>query len=136
MPAMNILIVDDDADIREAVADALGYAGHEVELAGNGREALDWLEAVPVGARLPDLILLDLMMPVMDGRAFIRELKQRHRLAGIRILVFTANDDAEDVAAVLNAVGYLQKPLRMNDLLGIVHQAALRPPPVSYQPPR
>jgi DNA-binding response OmpR family regulator len=132
---MNILIVDDDADIREAVADALTYAGHEVEMAGNGREALDWLEAVPVGGRLPGLILLDLMMPVMDGRAFIRELQKLNRLAAIPILLFTAHDDGKDIASVLNAVGYLQKPLRMNDLLGVVDQAAMKAP-VSCHPPR
>jgi two-component system, chemotaxis family, chemotaxis protein CheY len=120
----NILIVDDDSDIREAVADALVHEGHQVQMAANGREALDWLKGVPLSQPLPGLILLDLMMPILDGRGFLRELRKLNRLALIPVFVFSAHDDAIDVAAALKTAGFLRKPLRMDDLLGVVQTAA------------
>jgi DNA-binding response OmpR family regulator len=122
----NILIVDDDADIREAVADALVYDGHRVQMAANGREALDRLKQVPLREPLPDLILLDLMMPILDGRGFLRELRSLNRLAFIPVLLFSAHEDARDVAAALKTAGYVKKPLRMDDLLGLVRTSATR----------
>src|SRR5215471_4078459 len=65
-----VLIVDDDEDIRESVASILRVEGYDVDVACHGKEALDRL----VTAAPPSLILLDLMMPVMDGRTFLQEL--------------------------------------------------------------
>ena len=83
-----VLIVDDDFDVCEVYADALVEIGFEVAIARNGRDALGLLERSPM---LPALILVDLMMPVMDGRALIAALRARPALAVIPIVVMTAN---------------------------------------------
>jgi CheY-like chemotaxis protein len=83
-----VMIVDDDFDVCEVYADALVEIGLEVAIARNGRDALALLERQPVR---PALILVDLMMPVMDGRALIAALRARPSLAVIPIVVMTAN---------------------------------------------
>lgn len=124
MPPSCILVVDDDSDIREAVAEALAQEGHAVETAANGREAMDLLSAVAAREQLPDLILLDLRMPVLDGAGFMQELHERERLAAIPVFVLSAEDDVREVAGALCAAGYVRKPMRMKDVLGVV-QASL-----------
>jgi DNA-binding response OmpR family regulator len=68
-------------------------------------------------------------MPVLDGRGFIREVRARSRLAGIPIFVFSAHENAEDLATVLNVAGYLKKPLRMEDLLAVIQTVVSPAPP-------
>src|SRR5687768_14141295 len=85
--ALKILLVDDDADIREALEELLVDAGHSIITAGNGRQALDVLAREP----LPALILLDMMMPVMDGYEFLLEQRKDERLASIPVAVLTAS---------------------------------------------
>jgi len=81
-----ILVVDDDEDLRESFAGVLEDAGYEAASAGNGREALDFLRSSPP----PCLVLLDLMMPVMDGLSFITEKEADSELANIPVVVITA----------------------------------------------
>ncbi|NVJ02779.1 response regulator [Myxococcus sp. SDU36] len=109
-----VLVVDDDADIREAVQDILSFEGYAVAQAANGQEALALLSG-PHALR-PCLILLDLMMPVMDGEEFVGRLQQEQRLAELPIILVTASGRAQlpGVRAIL------KKPFDMDVLLSAV----------------
>jgi len=113
----HLLIIEDDEDIRETLVDVLEDHGYEVNSASNGLEGLEALSASP---RLPCLILLDLMMPRMDGAAFRQEQRQREELAGIPVVVISAYRDAEERAATLEAAAFLPKPIDMHQLLHTV----------------
>lgn len=123
MKAPTILVVDDDPDIRSVVSAALAEEGFEVASASNGQEALRLLRGR--GPR-PDLILLDMMMPVMDGHAFCAEQQKAPDLASIRVLLFSAY--ALPIATIreLHVAGVLHKPLRLAELLDEVEQAISR----------
>jgi CheY-like chemotaxis protein len=108
----HILVVEDDADIRESIVEVLEDAGYRVSSAGDGRQALEVLEAA---SEKPRLILLDLMMPVMNGFQFRQEQLARDELAAIPVLVITA--DANAKASSLKAAGLLQKPVKIQPLL-------------------
>ena len=83
-----ILVVDDALLFREPIAASLRLAGHDVACADNGRNALDLLESVR-----PDLVVLDLGMPVMDGPTFLRELRARPDFGHTPVLVVSAGSD-------------------------------------------
>ena len=102
-----ILVVDDDADNRRIIELTMIKAGYAVVLAVNGREALEAAER-----ELPDLILLDLSMPVLSGWEAVKLLKADERLKGIPVLAFTAHAMAGDERKVMDAGfdGYLSKP--------------------------
>lgn len=89
MPPLAVLVVEDDPDIREVISAVLQVEGYAVSAASNGAEALARLEDAPV-----DLLLTDLMMPVMDGWSLVRAAKLRPDLARMRVLVITAQHDA------------------------------------------
>ena len=107
-----ILLVEDDVDISTAVFELLRSEGYAVEVACNGLEALSRLDA----GLVPCLILLDLMMPVMSGCEFLRQLDQR-RSTQPPVYLFTAY--AEDTRH-LNAQGIVHKPVDIEDLLRLV----------------
>ena len=117
-----VLIVDDDDDLRETVADLLVSAGYRVNTADNGQSALEWLDHA---LALPDLILLDLMMPVMDGWAFGEAKRRRPRLANIPVIVFSANADIADSVNAVGAVAILAKPLHARALLDEISRQLL-----------
>src|SRR5690242_18258082 len=98
-PGKSILVVEDDPLTREALAMVLGEAGCRVACAADGREALGLLRAGPK----PDLILLDLSLPVLDGRQFRREQLQDPALAGIPVVVVSAAADLSQEAKALGA---------------------------------
>ena len=109
----SILIVDDDQEINDIIGMILEGHGYRVRSAENGREAL-----ASVKESTPDLVLLDLMMPVMSGWEF-RERQQRHpELAAIPVVVMTATPSLE--AAAIEAADLLLKPVRPSDLLATV----------------
>jgi CheY-like chemotaxis protein len=110
----SILIVDDDADVRESVGDALEEEGYRVASAANGKEALRLLQDDKLR---PDVILLDIMMPEMDGWAFRAEQRKDPELDSIPVLVFTAYGAPKEIAQQLQAAGFLRKPLRLDELL-------------------
>src|SRR2546422_7873308 len=111
-----ILVVDDDPDILQTLALCLSTEGYRVQMASNGREALDLL-----AKERPAIILLDLMMPVMDGWQFVAELEKR----GLRkapLLILSADRAVQGHAAKLRAEAHLAKPFDLDELLGKVHQ--------------
>ena len=88
-----ILIIDDDADFRDAVKTLLVHEGFDVTTATDGADALGQLEAGP----LPDLILLDLLMPGVDGREFLARRRKHGDLAQVPVLVMSADENRRDV---------------------------------------
>jgi DNA-binding response OmpR family regulator len=112
-----VLIVEDDEDIRESLIEFLDDEGYEAKGAGNGRDALALLAGV--GAR-PCLIILDLMMPVMDGRAFREEQLRRPDVSGIPVVVISAYKDLDVHLEGLGVANCLAKPLDLGALLGVV----------------
>jgi CheY-like chemotaxis protein len=108
-----ILLVEDDRSLRDALADVLAHEGFEVAEAANGREALDQL-----AASQPDLIVLDLVMPVMDGWAFRDELRKVPALASIPTVVLSASYPPDDASLrSLGAEAVLSKPIGMDRLI-------------------
>jgi CheY-like chemotaxis protein len=124
-----ILVVDDDADIRDAMSLVLDHSGYRTVTAANGEEALAALAADRSGpSESPiDLILLDMMMPIMDGWRFRDSQRAVPEIAGIPVVVLTGDGRAKDKAAALGAAGYLKKPLDLDELLAIV-KAHVVPP--------
>ena len=111
-----ILIVEDDAIAREAMALALTIAGYRVATARDGREALDYLHRHgPVC-----LILLDLLMPGMDGAEFRREQRQDPALKAIPVILLSAADQVQAETAALGAQGFVHKPVEPVSLLATV----------------
>ncbi len=115
-----ILVVDDNHDLRELVREILEFEGYVVVTASNGKEALERLG----GADLPSLILLDLMMPTMNGWEFRAEQLKDLRLASIPLVVLTGDGNASEKARVLRATSYIMKPVHLDSLLAIVQGAA------------
>jgi CheY-like chemotaxis protein len=109
-----VVVIDDDRDIREEVGAALSEMGYSVLCFANGEEALRHLRTDPSAA----LILLDLMMPVMDGWTFHEEAGDDHRLAGIPVIVMSASRHRAPPASA----AILHKPVRRHALLAIVEQ--------------
>lgn len=108
-----ILIVDDEFEIRETLSEALTMCGFEVETASNGEEALTLLKR----AVKPALILLDLMMPIMDGREFINAKEKNPELSEIPVVVISADGRLEAKLAGLKTDGHLKKPINLDKLL-------------------
>jgi CheY-like chemotaxis protein len=108
------LVVDDDDDVRETIRDALEMSGYPVVTAENGKDALDKLSMM----KRPGLILLDLMMPIMDGLEFLAAGLASRVLEGIPVVVITAYDHLAIKAADATAV--VRKPLDLNVLLSWV----------------
>ena len=108
-----VLVVDDDPDVRASIAEALEEEDIGVHVAQDGREALAMLRQQ--GIR-PSVILLDMMMPEMDGWAFRAEQLKEPALAGIPVLIFSAYSLPDDADVQLAAAGYLKKPLTLVDL--------------------
>ena len=108
-----VLVVEDDADFREALVSALEHAGYEVIAAVNGAAALQLLQWRIV----PSVVLLDLMMPVMDGRTFREHQLADPALASIPVIVLSADAQAEDLATSLGVQAVLKKPVDLEVLL-------------------
>jgi CheY-like chemotaxis protein len=113
-----VLVVEDDADIRDAMIGILEAEGYAVRGACHGAEALAELQA---GSR-PCIILLDLMMPVMDGWAFCREREKDPALATIPIVVVSAVARHDPRNACVRAVEHLTKPIDVAKLLATVER--------------
>jgi CheY-like chemotaxis protein len=112
--AHRVLVVDDDADIRDTVIEVLQDSGHDVMGASNGVEALQQLRTASV---LPCVILLDLMMPHMDGEQFRAEQLKDPQLSRIPVVIISAFRDTAERAKALNAAGHLTKPVSIDALM-------------------
>ncbi len=121
-----VLVVEDDADARECLRQLLEGDGFRAATAENGRQALARLVR-----RRPRLILLDLNMPIMDGKQFRAEMLKDEKLARIPVVVLSAEAELEVEARRLGADAYLEKPLDVRRLFALVHRFALAPDAVA-----
>jgi CheY-like chemotaxis protein len=106
-----IMVVEDDGMTRGAMKMVLEWEGYRVRCAANGQQALDLLR----GGEKPSLILLDLVMPVLDGREFRERQKASPEIADIPVLVISGAD-----GALLDAAGQVRKPFEPRELLDAV----------------
>lgn len=107
-----VLLVDDDLDIRDAVRETLADEGYETIEANDGQEALDYLRSHP----LPPVILLDWNMGPMNGRQFMEELAKDPTLSFIPVVLLTADARAEEKSMTGSFAGYLRKPVDLDSL--------------------
>jgi CheY-like chemotaxis protein len=115
----SIMIVEDDEGIRAALGDLLREDGFQVTEAGHGRVALDLLRRSEV---LPDIILLDLAMPVMDGWTFRSHQLADPRLAAIPVVILSATNGVPEHARELGVDDFLPKPFSVPDLLDAIER--------------
>lgn len=108
----NILVVDDDAGVREVIRAMLESVGFSVSLAGNGREALSMLES-----SCYDLILTDLVMPEQEGISTIKEIRQKYPEVKVIAMSGAFGGDYLRIAGYLGAHGTLAKPIRLESML-------------------
>ena len=114
-----VLVVDDDHAVRSIVAETLRGEGYQVDEANNGAAALEQLQAVE-----PDVILLDIVMPVVDGYEFLERLRQERDIASIPIVLVSATHALPDAAHELGVRAVLTKPFDMGMLVAIVDRLA------------
>lgn len=112
-----ILIVEDDKDIRRHLKRLLEIEEYEVECAENGKVALELLGEM---IELPSVIILDLMMPIMDGVHFRKAQLKAERLAAIPVIIMSADTQAEAKATQISADGLLRKPADIELILAMV----------------
>ena len=113
------MVVEDDPDILETIAEVLEDDAYRPVLASNGASALDQLRAAQTK---PCVILLDVMMPIMDGKQFRAELQKDPALSEIPVVVLSAHADLDSAAQQMQAAGFLRKPVELNALLATVEQ--------------
>ena len=113
----SVLVVDDDDDVRDAIVFILRRTGRRILEATQGAEALALIQ----GGEVPDLILLDMNMPVMDGWTFARELKACGA-ATMPIVVITAAHDAQRSADEIGAADFVGKPFELEALVRVVER--------------
>jgi CheY-like chemotaxis protein len=118
--AKKILVIEDDIDIRESLQDFLESEGHHIETAENGERGLELL-AAPDGKF--DLILLDLMMPVMNGVEFRKRQATHPEYSRIPVVVISADNRTREIAETLGLPICVQKPMNLEDLLGAIEKA-------------
>ena len=112
-PKKTVLIVEDDEAIRESLRELLEEEGYPVLTAENGRRALDVLNE----SHLPGLVLLDLMMPIMNGWQLLERLQANPTYAGLPVVVVSAAGNATQPAG---SVGFIKKPVTLEALLSAV----------------
>lgn len=115
-----ILVVDDDVDLSGIIRLILSSAGYDTHVANSGQEALEWLTS-----NRPDLVLLDLMMPDINGFTILRKMRANEPTKQLPIVVLTAKADQEtrDETRSMGADEFLTKPVNANSLLDHVKRA-------------
>jgi CheY-like chemotaxis protein len=116
---MHILVVDDDEDAREVLALILRSEGHRVEEAIDGLDALTKLHTSH-----PALILLDMMMPRLDGEGLMRAMKRDPRIADTPVVIISGHEAARQKAGEVGAAGCLVKPIEIDDVLAVIQSVA------------
>ncbi|HZP44022.1 MAG TPA: response regulator [Candidatus Binataceae bacterium] len=115
---MFILVVEDDPDLSQVLAEILSSFGHQVERAHDGADALDCL--IRADER-PALILSDLAMPIMDGWSFLNELRKNSELARIPVVIMTASSEVGEQARASGARAVLYKPVDVQKLERLIN---------------
>lgn len=123
MVQKTVLVVEDDPDIRDIVQDLLESEGYDVVPASHGKQALEFLLGVKKTAK-PDLVILDMMMPLVDGRQVLEAMQADPELASIPVLVISAV--AREKPA--GAAAFLRKPVSLEKLFETVRTFVNRPP--------
>ena len=118
-----ILVVEDDISIRELLVDVLESEGYQVTAGTNGFEGIKLLETIT-----PDLILMDTLMPIMDGYAFRKEQMKNPLWNTIPVLMMSAQDQAKDKLDDHEIKNFITKPLELDDLLEAVRTLAFSMP--------
>src|SRR5688500_2948353 len=111
-----VLVIDDDDELAEVLRQALRESGYAVATVRHGAAALDL-----IGQIQPDLILLDLRMPIMDGWSFVTQYRRSGRSNG-RIVLVSGHPDVREISQRLGADGYVGKPFELTQLLSTVEQ--------------
>lgn len=113
-----ILLVEDDFDVRDMMTIFLESEGYQVTAVENGQEAINFLKQ----SRTPNLILLDLMMPVMNGWEFRKRQRQDPNLSKIPVIIISADANIHEEAIQLGADNYLTKPIEFETLLEVIRK--------------
>jgi two-component system, chemotaxis family, chemotaxis protein CheY len=111
-----VLVVDDDDELAELLRQTLRESGYAVATVRHGAAALEL-----IGQIQPDLILLDLKMPIMDGWSFVTQYRRSGK-AGGRIVLLTGHPNVREITASLGADGYVGKPFELTELLRTLEQ--------------
>lgn len=120
-----IVIVEDDIDVRETLAEVLSEEGYQATAFSGGQAALQHLAQLQA---MPGLILLDLMMPTMDGWEFRREQRRLGSLIDVPTVILSADGNIDRNMESLEANGYLRKPIHIKTLLQLVERFCGPPP--------
>lgn len=128
MSCKTILVVEDDEEIRKSVVRALKSEGYSVIVAENGRIALEVLDKL-APEELPGCMILDLMMPEMDGITLLETIEKdyKDRYGYIKVLVATAKGSPVSPETIPNAVERIQKPFELEELFRVVEQHCGKP---------
>ncbi len=118
---VHVLVVEDEAPIRQLVARILSGLSHTIDEAEDGAEALAQL-----ARRRPDVILLDLTLPVLDGISFLRRCRETPELADIRVVVMSGLAEGATPAAELGVRHFLRKPFELDDLIDAIEESTVR----------
>jgi len=124
--ALNILIVDDDIDVPDILADILGSLGHRVRIAHNGREGLERLRE-----ELPDAIVLDVEMPCLSGPEMVcRMIEEDGGMQWVPVVLVSGIVDLNEIAGRVGTPYFMGKPFDLDDLIGLLQRSAVekRPP--------
>lgn len=124
-----VLIVEDNADLRRLYAIGLNQHGYEVRLAANGAEALDRIES-----EQPDVILLDLLMPIMDGWELISKVNAVDHDSAIPIIIITGQAAPPDHPMPPSIMGWLTKPATIEELVTAIQQLSPEADASMYPP--
>jgi CheY-like chemotaxis protein len=120
MPGREVLVVDDDEAIRQMLMEVLEISGYHVRTAANGREALEQVERHP-----PAVVVLDAIMPEMDGPTFLEEQRRRPALPHVPTVVISAYPErAEASMRELGVEAFLPKPFRLEELVYVLERIA------------
>lgn len=122
----HILIVEDETDIRDNLRDFFEMEGYRATTAPHGAAALEFLESAGNSTDKPDMILLDLMMPVMSGFEFVQQYRKSHLAYSVPIVVMSADNQTERKTREMGVDHYIKKPLELDSLVQLVERAALK----------
>lgn len=123
MAQKTVLLVEDDPDIRDIVQDVLEAEGYDVVPASHGKQALEFLSGARDGER-PDLVILDMMMPLVDGRHVLDAIRSDRALSSVPVVVMSAIAHEKPAGAA----AFLRKPFSLDTLFDAVHTLVDRGP--------